>query len=336
MKSLLTYAGRGAELLLGATFLLAAALKAQDLNLFIGQILAYQIFTTPVLLKLVAFGTLAIETFLGLSMLLGSPWRRLVLGLSAAMLVFFSGLVLYAWQVHGLEECGCLGAVSMTPLQTIAKNVVMLLLVALAWYGLVPREGGGTSFSFARTRVVAPLLLAAVICAGVVPQLDQNQRAAKKTAPSSEKNTPAGDEAPSASEGGVFSSYTITTEYGETLDLGEGEYLVALLSTTCEHCMASVPQINAYLAESALPPVVGVCLEPEEGSLEDFEAMAAPAFPMHSIGNDMLEWSRICPGVPPRLSYVLNGVERDAWKDEMPDYETLLHGIEAVRAADGA
>jgi len=338
MKNPTVLAGRTAEVVIGAVYLLAAILKAQDINLFIGQIFAYQIFVTPGALKVVAFSTLALETFIGLSMVLGSPWRKAVLLLSAAMLLFFSGLIAYAWQVHGLTDCGCFGKVSFTPLQAIGKNLVLLALNGLAWYGLIYRSAPPANAK-KMLRVALPVLAAIVLCGYAAPQLGSTGPRKSDSATNTagpEPKTDAGVVTPDVNGGAmaeeaVFKDYQFTSEYGEDLDLGQGEYLVAMLSMTCDHCMASVPQLNAYMAESALPRVVALCLEMEEGSMLDFQSMTAPEFPMHSIGNDMLEWARICSGTPPRLCYIRSGAVIASWNMDMPDYQTLLDTIsEAV------
>jgi hypothetical protein len=45
---------------------------------------------------------------------------------------------------------------------------------------------------------------------------------------------------------------------------------------------------------------------------------------MHSVGNDMLTWAKICSGVPPQLCLVRDGVALRTWKDEMPPAEEIL------------
>lgn len=331
MESRKFYAGRGAEIAVGLAYLLAAGLKAQNINLFIGQILAYQVFSSTGALTAVAFTTLGVETFLGVSMVLGSPWRKVVLGMGLAMLLFFSALIAYAWQVHGLKDCGCFGKVSMTPPQAIAKNVVFLALTSLAWYGLVRKDAPAMPYSGARR--LLPLILAVLLCGFALPQLggdkspDDQASTASSTAPVAEGGV---------QPGGPFSGYRIVPEYGDAVDLAQGDYLVALLSMTCEHCMGTVPQLNAYTQEPGLPILVAICLEPEAGSLENFQNMTGPLFPMHSVGNDMLTWARICSGVPPQLCYVRNGVAVKTWSDEMPAMDVLQAAITAGGSADSA
>lgn len=321
--------GRVAEVTVGLAYLTAAVLKAQNFNLFIGQILAYQIFSSTSALTTVAFVTLALETFLGLSMVLGSPWRKTVLATGMAMLVFFTAVILYAWQVHNLKDCGCFGKVSMTPPQAIGKNLVFMALTALAWYGLVHRRDEGGLMVFSRARRAVPLLAGLVLCLLVIPQLGGT--VSTPGVPAAVDGQTPGDETP-ATGTGVFSGFRFVSTYGETIELSRGEFLVALLSMTCDHCMATVPELNAFTAETTLPRLVAVCLEPEEGSLADFEGMTGPLFPMHSMGNNMLAWAKVCSGPPPQLLYVRDGAVLHTWKDTMPSYDSLLSVVSELSA----
>jgi hypothetical protein len=328
MNSPRSIAGRGAEIAVGLAYLAAAGLKAWNFNLFIGQILAYQIFSSTGALTAVAFATLALETFLGLSMVLGSPWRRQVLVASAAMLLFFTGLIVFAWQVHNLKDCGCFGKVPMTPPEAIAKNLVLLALTALAWYGLEAGDRAASPMSHIKVRKLGPVMLALLVCLAAVPQVGGTVKTGNKGSVASGPDLPTDGAAQPAGEAGVFAEYRIVPEYGDAIELAHGEYLVALLSMTCEHCMGEVPQINDYIAQETLPQVVAICLEPEEGSLKNFQDLTGPLFPMHSVGNDMLAWAKICSGVPPQLSLIRDGVVVKTWKDEMPPPEEILIAME--------
>jgi len=329
-------AGRVAEIAVGLAYLAAAGLKAWNFNLFIGQIMAYQIFSSIGALTAVAFITLALETFLGVAMVLGNPWRKAVLGAGFAMLLFFTALIVYAWQIHDLKDCGCFGKVSVTPPQAIAKNLVFMALTAMAWYGLVGRGDAMDPLGYLRIRKLAPPLLALGLCVSVIPQLGGTIATGNEVPVVAGETTPPTGAATPPEAAGPFAGYRIVPEFGETMDLSQGEYLVALLSMTCEHCMASVPEINAYTYEGSLPPVVALCLEPEEGSLKDFQAMTGPEFPMHSVGNNMLAWAKLCSGPPPQLCYVRDGVALKVWKDVMPSLEELAAGIAEAAATDSA
>lgn len=131
-------------------------------------------------------------------------------------------------------------------------------------------------------------------------------------------------------EGGnqaLFSRYSVVTDMGETLALAQGDYLVAMLSMSCDHCMASVPQLNEIMEAMPEIPVVALCWEPSGGAMAEFVSMSGPLFPMHSLGDNFLEFAELIGSAPPRLSFVRNGVAVQSWDDTMPDLETLLAAV---------
>ena len=115
------------------------------------------------------------------------------------------------------------------------------------------------------------------------------------------------------------------------MPLAQGEYLVAMLSMSCEHCMASVAQLNEYVGPFQDIPVVALCWEPTEGAMAEFTAMSGPLFPMHSLGDNFMEFAELIGSAPPRLSYVRDGVALRSWDDTMPDVESLIAAIELFR-----
>ena len=323
MKFWPTGVARAAEVAVGLIYLVAALLKAQDINGFLPQIHAYQIVESNAALVFIAFVALALETGLGVCMVLGTPCRRWIFALGAAMLLFFTGVILYAWLVNGLEDCGCFGKVKFTPPQAIGKNLVMLGLTGLAYYGLVWRESSGTPMKGGVLRVGVAISLAVVLCIGVIPQLGI-AAPSEETVPHEE--AAAGAPGGAATQSGPFAKYVIEAETGQTYDLGKGDYLVALLSMTCEHCMETVPQLNDFMFDNTLPPLVAICLEPEAGSMEEFRMFTQPQFPMHSLGDKSLLFFPLLEeaSAPPRLVYVRDGRSVQSWDEEMPDYETLV------------
>ena len=130
-----------------------------------------------------------------------------------------------------------------------------------------------------------------------------------------------------ADEEGPFSRYTVLTDAGETLSLAQGEYLVAMLSMSCEHCMESVAQLNEYVGLFPQIPVVALCWEPSEGAMAEFVSMSGPLFPMHSLGDNFIEFAELIGSAPPRLSFVRDGIAVQSWDDSMPDLETLLAAV---------
>lgn len=343
MKRLLILSARPLEFCLGAVFLLAAVLKALDVNLFVAQIYAYRVIQEPFLLGPLALTTLGTEAFLGVAMLLGVRPRMAVLGLAQAMLVFFTGLIVYAWLAHGLEDCGCFGAVKFPPEAAIAKNIVLMLFAAGAWAGLRMKEGPPAVARLSRASLGAALAVASIILVYSGPQLYGAQASTlpaintgKSVDPKGETEKPGeGGEATATApvlqaEAGLFSGYAVQDNLGNTLDLGSGSYLVVMLSMTCEHCKESVPLLNDLVFMSDLPPLVALCYEPEPGSLEGFSALTSPMFPMHGLGNSFLEFSKLIGDAPPRLSLVREGRPVFSWDDTIPSPEEILQIVDTI------
>ena len=131
------WTGLTAEKVLGAVFVIAAALKAWDLEAFAVQIRYYHVLRDPLALALAAVGSVAWETLLGVAMIVGLRLRGWTFAAVAATLAVFTGLILYAWYFHDLEDCGCFGSLApMGPASTTAKNAVLFVLTGLAWFGL--------------------------------------------------------------------------------------------------------------------------------------------------------------------------------------------------------
>lgn len=329
---------RGVEFLLGAVFLLAAVLKLMDPNLFVAQIHLYGIFSDPAALGGIAVFTLMLETLMGFAMLFGVRLRGAMPAAVFGMLLFFTGLIAYAWP----EDCGCFGAVKMGPEISIAKNVVMMLAVAFIYIG--SRRLPQTTPSLLPLRVVLSVVAGLAAAAYTYPQVFQQSTkaapaVAAQPAPASavENKTPepgaaeipepAPAPAPATAAAGPYSGYIVTTEFGETLDLSTGDYLVASLSMTCEHCMASVPTLNDLSMDPNMPRLVCIAFEQDPGDKENFLAQTQAMFPIHSIGNNFLEFSRIMADAPPRLALVRNGTALMTWDKEFPPVEELRAAI---------
>lgn len=334
MENFARKAARPLELLLGIIFLVAAVLKAMDANLFVAQIHSYQIVTDPMLKGMVALGTLFAETFLGIAMLIGLRLRMVVLALVQAMLLFFTVVIVYAVAVHGLTDCGCFGKVKMPPPVAIGKNIVMMIMAAIAWYGL-RLQGKVEDTALMVPRALVGAGMAVVLTAYAVPQVYQSDSFSEQ--PTSEVvEAPADDapteapQAPAADESGPYSGLVVEDEAGQQYDLGKGTYLVASLSMTCDHCMEEVPALNALHLDPAMPQVVALAHEPDAGSLELFVLQTEPLFPMHPMGNNFLRFSRYIGSAPPRVALVVNGAPIEVWDGTSPSSEAIQAALESV------
>ncbi len=324
---------RPLEMLLGAYFIWTALLKAQDIQLFTAQIYAYQVVHARGGLIAAALTTVTLEAFLGSALLLGARLRYLPHVLIQGMLVFFTGLIIYAWQVHNITDCGCFGSIKVTPQQGITKNLFTMLLAGLAWYG-VSRPGAATESPMRRVadlRIVVPITTAIAVLLFAAGGLQSTTPAPKPETPVTVNDAPA---PPAAA--GPFAQFSFTSEMGETFNLAQGEYLVAMLSMTCEHCMATVPALNDLALGGDLPPLVALCFEPAEGDLDNFKLETGAAFPLHNLGDNFLTFSEFIGKEPPRLAYVRDGKAIQFWDGDPPTREVITTAIGEARSTHAA
>jgi thiol-disulfide isomerase/thioredoxin len=197
-----------------------------------------------------------------------------------AVLAGFCVLVAWAWAFNDLKDCGCFGKyIELGPAETIIKNLMTIVLLGVAW-ALAARRG----FQARRPMAVLRGVLAAVAVLAVAIPLAYADGAAA-TADNNE---------------GSFASYEVG---GHRLE--EGEYLVAILSSTCDDCAAAVPVLNEFQAFVPDVPVVGL-VKGEEQSVRDFRQLNAPEFPLQPIGS--AEFFGLTGDYPPRFYLVRDGV----------------------------
>jgi hypothetical protein len=111
---------------------------------------------------------------------------------------------------------------------------------------------------------------------------------------------------------------------GTTYDLGNGEYIVAVLSATCGHCRDSVPTINEYTYLPELPQVIAL-MEGDEDTLDEFILLTQPEFPAFLI--DTMDFFSLIESSPPRIVYIRDGKPLHAWEGDVPSVEILIGQI---------
>lgn len=302
-KALLGHAARPLEVAIGLFFIIGAVVKAYDIELFWTQIAQYGILRQESWLDATAVGVVGMEAFLGAALVTGWRARGLLHAAVALLLAGFTGLIAYAWAFHGLEDCGCLGRLEMTPTISIIKNIVLLGLVGAAYAGTASRPSAVSSTA-RRTAARALTLAVAVVVAGYA-------WLTLETAPAPQKSA--------AEPAGRFSEFA-GDDAGQQYDLGRGDWLVAVMSATCEHCRASVPDLNALLMEDGMPAVAGLVYgEPSE--IDDFRSVTQPFFPLHTIS--VRVFFGLIGTEPPRFYAVRDGEERAHWDDAAPSSDAL-------------
>jgi hypothetical protein len=313
MASGMPKAARWTEIAVGVFFLVSAVAKAFDMDAFGVQISAYNVVKDATIVRLVAWAALLVESVLGAILAFGVHTRGFTHAASAAMILVYSLLITYAWIFHGLTDCGCLGAwITMGPVESLLKNAVLLGALGFAW-----RAERRTP----EPDQYAPGVRRRMLIAGVVG-FAVTQIAFITSSLNKPPHVPTTLDLP-ADKAKPFAQFVFEAD-GQSFDLGKGEHLVVLLNATCEHCRASVPTLNKLVETPGIPPMVALMMGSEE-ELLDFQSVTAPFFRAHLI--PPLVFMEFIGTVPPRLSYVREGVgvQHWDWKEEVPEGEILAH-----------
>lgn len=298
------------EILMGLFFLASAAMKAMNVDGFAVAISAYGVIKDPTLVRGAAYVTLALESLIGGAFLAGWRYKKLASIVATGLTAVFSGLILYAWQVNGLEDCGCFGDyIKMDPPQSLAKNAVLIAILVGNAYAL--RNAVGTNFEPG----LIPRVIGVVAVAGV----------GAITIVSGVGGDSGGAVPPPVSDPAKDISFQLTIN-GEAVDLGVGEHLVAFLNTGCEHCRASVPGLNALDADDSLPPMTALMMGDAEG-LDDFLIETEATFRMELLDGPTI--MTFILKAPPIMYYVKDGmfVETWEWEDDPPAPEVVKEAV---------
>ncbi len=305
-------AARWTEIAVGVFFLVSAAAKAFDMDAFGVQISAYNVVKDAGLVRASAWFALAVEVILGTVLVAGTRMRGFAHLASAGMIAVYSGLIVYAWQFHGLKDCGCLGAwITMGPVESLIKNAALVAAIAFAWQGTKASSATASPLFTQRRRAVAGVFaLAVVIIAGVSGVLGGDKSSRPMNGAPTDGTKP-------------YAQFVFEAD-GQSFDLGKGEHLVAFLNATCEHCKASVPGLNKLMEMPNLPSMMALMMGSED-ELAEFQTETQPLFSAHLI--PPLLFMEFIGTVPPRLSYIREGVgvRHWDWEDNVPEGEILAH-----------
>lgn len=272
------------QLFLGATFLFSAYTKALAPGFF--EVLLEQQGLVPNRLY-GAWATRAIiafEVWLGLGLLF-SIFTRALLRISFGLLVAFSVHLCYLIIIGETGNCGCFGEmISMSPLASLGKNVV--LLGVNAFLLLFHYRNQKKSWII---WVLLPALFAAAVFVWPI-QTEPDEVVAK------------------------FPAFEETSE----IDFTTGEYLVAVLNLSCEHCQEAAQELAELQRKGvALPQVVALFFEEGDTTVDQFNTLTQSDFPHQMI--DVNTFFDLIGSAPPRVYWIKNGEVHQFWDEEIAD-----------------
>ncbi len=303
------------EIGLGLLFITSAILKVVEINRFCVQIYAYGVIQQKELLPWIATITILTEISLGFLFLISFPYKRFTLGINLLMLHIFTFLILYGWIFNDLKDCGCFGKIEMGPVESIIKNIILILISITCFLFVKPSE---TRLHIKNNLIkyyLPLLLILTVTLLFSIHQLRSEQIDTRKT---------------TNLETSPYKEMKIEID-GITYDLGKGEYLIALLSFSCDHCVEEAPKINEYTIIENLPQIIALCLEESPGEKEEFIQKVQPLFPIYSLGNKVRLFLSLIGKEPPRLVYLKEGRIVKYWDYDLPEPEELVEEISEIR-----
>ncbi|AVM48988.1 BT_3928 family protein [Capnocytophaga sp. oral taxon 878] len=129
------------RVLVGVTFIVSGLIKLNDplgFSFKLEDYFAAEVLGMPFLVPfalVLAVVVCVFEVVLGVALLVGYK-KNLTLWLLTLMMVFFGFLTFYSAYFNKVTDCGCFGdAIKFTPWQSFTKDVVLLALTLIVWWG---------------------------------------------------------------------------------------------------------------------------------------------------------------------------------------------------------
>ncbi len=304
-------AARIGQLLIGLVYLVSGFIKVWEPVLFYWEAIPYTQmlgFGRDSSWQLVAKSAVwlgPLEVGLGLGLLFN--WRpKIVLPISTLLMAFFTGLMVYAWDIGASVDCGCFGAlVERSPGEAAVEDVLMLAMLVLAWWRLRDDEIAPWSGRWPWTnKVVLGLFVGSLVLCGArfLPELERL-------------------EASDLTSG--VRLIGLSTK-GVDVDLAEGKYLIEVFSPLCGHCINAVPKVNAMVEDGTLPRVIALTnFAQDSPQLQEFKRRFAPQFDIATISLTDFYRLTYAHGYP-RMAYIKDGVVQSVWeRDFIPDLQRL-------------
>lgn len=205
---------------LGLVFVVSAILKLFDMDQFELYIYSYHFFSLNFSF-LVARAAIIIELVLGIG-LISNIFHKLMWWGSVAMLIGYTGLLIYALLMGRTDNCHCFGdMIRFNPIQSLLKNVVLMVLFILVYRV--------KEFQF-KGRWLA-LTAMAVLCSVVVFALNPPDN----YTPSYNKTNNLQTD--------LFKEALLEPPLN-TLELTKGKKVVGILSSSCDLCKITAKKLS--------------------------------------------------------------------------------------------
>ncbi len=236
---------------------------------------------------------IGLEFALGILMLLPFYIKPLM-QITFLMLGVFTAHLIYLWYIGDTENCGCFGEmISMTPEQSILKNLVML---AVAFVIFKTAKSQNVS-------KVIPLVFTGATILSMWLFLPMPKH-----------------------EDFHFENFTHFEPKGR-VDLSSGEKLIAIFNLDCEHCQEAATELGELQRQHETFPQLYVLFY-QEGptSVEGFESITQSSFPYAFI--EVNTFFDLIGDSPPRIYYLNDGTVAEIWDTDFAQNIVNTFGLE--------
>lgn len=250
---------------------------------------------------------IGLEFFLGMLLLLNIALRKFTLKFAIALLCFFCIYLSYRIFADGnTGNCGCFGEyVSMTPLQGILKNVVLIACCVVCYVA-----AGKDLWSKKWKQIVTPILFIGAMCLGffIYPMDARFSSSIDKS--SINYKVP------------LELMYDSTQTEKPAIDLTKGKHIIAFLSLTCPHCRIAAQKMNIIHKKNPSIPLY-FALNGDKELLNDFfDNTHTEAIP-HNLFLGANSWLQVAGVSLPNIMYVENGIVRKKCTGREIDQEDM-------------
>ena len=269
------------------------------MDLFVLQLKGYGLVLDYEWLAVSAWALIIVECTLGVGLILFYR-PKLTLTLTGILFLCFQGVTSWAWLTNATKECGCFGVwLQRSPGEAAVES---LLMFAATVVSLIMSR----FYQARQNRIKALAVICASIGGFILPfvfgfSLSQTEQS------SWEKIE---DEIARLEVLGL-----------DDIDFSQGEYLIVLMATDCDHCQDVVPELNSLSQGPNPPSVVGLCANYEEQVsmfLEEFQ----PTFRIGRIKENAF-WHLLREGEMPRIILVRDKKVQQVWDHTIPTRQMI-------------
>jgi|TARA_B100001059_G_scaffold114378_2_gene114615 hypothetical protein len=210
------------------------------------------------------------------------------------MLGIFTVHLIYLWSIGDTENCGCFGEmISMTPEQSILKNLVMLAVAFVI-------------FKTAQSRHISKVIPLGFTGATILSMWLFLPMPKHEDFP--------------------FENFTHFEPKGR-VDLSSGEKLIAIFNLDCEHCQEAATALGELQRQHEIFPELYVLFYKEgPTTVDSFESITQSSSPYAFI--EVNTFFDLIGDSPPRIYYLNNGTVAEIWDTDFAQNIVNTFGLE--------